>query len=74
MNKYFIGAARLAATNYAGNEPANSLTRYHREAVANLLKGKPILASFSERMENAQLSTSFVHEEPWRAAGSCIIR
>ena len=39
------------------------LTRDHREAVANLLNGKPILAIYSVRMEKAQASISFVHEE-----------
>ncbi len=33
------GTARLAVARYAGIEPANSRTRYHREAVANLLNG-----------------------------------
>jgi hypothetical protein len=31
------GAARLAFASYASNKPANLLTCYHREAVANLL-------------------------------------
>jgi hypothetical protein len=33
------GTARLAVARYVGIEPANSRTRYHREAVANLLNG-----------------------------------
>jgi ankyrin repeat protein len=31
--------------------------------MANLLNGKPVLASFGERMEKAQVSNSFVHEK-----------
>jgi hypothetical protein len=34
-----LEAARLASASYVSNEPANLLTRYHREAVANLLNG-----------------------------------
>lgn len=39
------------------------LTRYHREAVANPHNGKPVFASFGDRIEKAQVSTSFVQEE-----------
>jgi hypothetical protein len=54
-------AAQLVAASYASHEPANLLTCDHREAVANLLNGKTVLAGFSGRMEKTQLSTSFVH-------------
>jgi hypothetical protein len=56
-------AARLAFASYTSNEPANLLTCDHREAMANLLKGKPIRAGYSEKIEKTQVSTSFVHRE-----------
>jgi hypothetical protein len=50
----------------------NPLTRYHREAMANLLNGKPVLPSIGERMEKAQLPTIFVHEE--QSDSRCTLR
>ena len=31
--------------------------------MANLLNGKPVLVSFSEKIEKTQVSSSFVHEK-----------
>ena len=31
--------------------------------MANLLNGKPVLASFGEKIEKTQVSSSFVHEK-----------
>jgi hypothetical protein len=50
------GASRLAVSSYSSNKPANLLTCDHREAVANLLNGEPVLASIGERIEKTQVS------------------
>jgi ankyrin repeat protein len=36
---------------------------HSRRAVANLLNGKPVLASIDESLEKTQVSNSFVHEK-----------
>jgi ankyrin repeat protein len=42
---------------------AKACPEHSRRAVANLLNGKPVLASFGESMKKTQVSSSFVQEK-----------